>query len=106
MGQLLIAGRWVDGVSQQRLLHRYSGEFLDTMAVASQEHVTQAVTAAQSAFEADTLTPSDRYRILGRAATLVQERREHLMALVSAETGGLADAPCHASPLRQPLLHS
>ena len=87
MAQLLIAGRWVDGVSQQRMLHRYSGAFLDTMAVASEEQVTQAVTAAQAAFEADKLTPSDRYGILGRAATLVQERREHLMALVSAETG-------------------
>ena len=87
MAQILIAGQWVAGSSEQQLLHRYTREPLDKMAVASVEQVTEAVTAAQAAFEASALLPSDRYRILSRAADLVQERREQLMALVSAETG-------------------
>jgi acyl-CoA reductase-like NAD-dependent aldehyde dehydrogenase len=87
MAQLLIGGRWVDGESSQPMLHRYSGEPLDTMQVAGVAQVAEAVAAAQAAFDANTLTPSDRHRILARAAELVHERREEFMALVSAETG-------------------
>ncbi|OWT65785.1 aldehyde dehydrogenase family protein [Candidimonas nitroreducens] len=87
MAKLLIAGQWVHGSSEQQMTHRYSGEALDKMAVASVEQVAAAVTAAQAAFDANALTPSDRYHILSRAAALVQERREQFMGLVSAETG-------------------
>jgi acyl-CoA reductase-like NAD-dependent aldehyde dehydrogenase len=87
MAQLLIDGGWVDGGSAQEMVDRYSGAPIDTMQVASVSQVADAVQAARSAFHANTLTPSDRHRILGRAAVLVNERRESLMALLSAETG-------------------
>ncbi len=87
MAQLLIAGRWTDGISRQQMLHRFTGQAIDSIPVAGVAQVTEAVTSAQQAFEASRLTPSDRHRILGRAASLVEERREDLIALVSAETG-------------------
>lgn len=87
MAQLLIAGHWVDGQSAQQMMHRYTGELLDTMQVATVDQVTQTVAGAQRAFEACVLGPSDRYRILSRTAELVSEQRDRLMALVSSETG-------------------
>ena len=87
MAQLLIGGQLVDGISSQALAHRYSGARLESMAIASPEQVAQAVGAAVEAFGACTLTPSDRYRILSKAADLVEQRRPGLMATLAAETG-------------------
>lgn len=86
-GQLLIAGQWVDGASVQALSHRYSGKPLGHMQVADVRQVGEAVAGALSAFESSALSPSERHRILGRAADLVQQRQAELMALVCAETG-------------------
>jgi len=55
--------------------------------VASPAHVEQAVTAAASAFETIWLSPSERYEVLLRAASLVEERRPALLATITAETG-------------------
>ncbi len=86
-GQLLIAGQWVDGTAEQVLSDRYSGAAIGRMQVAGTHHVTAAVAGALAAFEASTLSPSDRHRILQHAADLVQQQQAQLAALVSAETG-------------------
>jgi acyl-CoA reductase-like NAD-dependent aldehyde dehydrogenase len=86
-GQLLIAGQWIDGRIAESLCHRYDLTPIGRMQVADVAQVGEAVTAAVAAFEASTLSPSDRYRILSRAADLVQQRQATLMAMVSAETG-------------------
>lgn len=87
MSQLLIDGNWVDGASTDRLRDKFRGEVFGEMAVASLEQVDAAVAGAQSAVEASALTPYDRYRILSRAAQIIQERAEPLMALMRDEAG-------------------
>lgn len=87
MSQLLIGGNWVDGASIDRLRDKFRGEVFGEMAVASLEQVDAAVAGAQSAVEASALTPYDRYRILSRAAQIIQERAEPLMALMRDEAG-------------------
>src|ERR1700742_2672994 len=85
--QLLIEGRWVDGVSQDHLTDRFKGEVFGQMAVASSEQVDRAVTGVADAVGASTLTPYQRYRILGNAARLIEERIEPLVALMRDEVG-------------------
>lgn len=87
MSQLLIGGNWVDGASTDLLRDKFRGEVFGEMAVASLEQVDAAVAGAQSAVEASALTPYDRYRILSRAAQIIQERAEPLMALMRDEAG-------------------
>lgn len=87
MSQLLIGGNWVDGAATDRLRDKFRGEVFGEMAVASLEQVDASVAGAQSAVEASALTPYDRYRILSRAAQIIQERAEPLMALMRDEAG-------------------
>ncbi|MFK8252319.1 aldehyde dehydrogenase family protein [Ancylobacter terrae] len=87
MSQLLIGGKWVDGASTDRLRDKFRGEVFGAMAVASLDQVDAAVTSAQATVEASTLTPYDRYRILSRAARLIEERAETLIALMRDEAG-------------------
>jgi acyl-CoA reductase-like NAD-dependent aldehyde dehydrogenase len=85
--KLLIAGHWKDGHTRQQLSHRYDGTPIGCMQVADVAQVGAAVTGALAAFETNTLGPSDRHRILNRAADLIQQQLATLMAVVSAETG-------------------
>ncbi|MCS0497247.1 aldehyde dehydrogenase family protein [Ancylobacter sp. MQZ15Z-1] len=87
MSKLLIGGRWVDGVSTDRLVDKFRGEVFAEMAVASPEQVDEAVAGALAAVEASTLAPYERYRILSAAARLVEERSERLIALMRDEAG-------------------
>jgi succinate-semialdehyde dehydrogenase/glutarate-semialdehyde dehydrogenase len=87
MSKLLIGGRWVDGVSTDRLADKYRGEIFGEMAVASLEQVDEAVAGAYAAVAASKLTPYDRYLILSKAAALLEERIEPLIALMRDEAG-------------------
>lgn len=87
MSKLLIAGRWADGASTDRLVDKFRGDVFGEMAVASLEQVDEAVGAAKAAVEASTLTPYERYRILSAAARLIEERREALVTLMRDEAG-------------------
>jgi succinate-semialdehyde dehydrogenase/glutarate-semialdehyde dehydrogenase len=93
MSKLLIDGRWVDGESVQVLTDKYTGRSYGEMAVASDEQVTQAVTAAHAAVTASTLSPYERYEILSKAAVQVEARGARLRELLRHEAGfTLADA--------------
>jgi succinate-semialdehyde dehydrogenase/glutarate-semialdehyde dehydrogenase len=87
MSQLLIDGRWVDGVSTDRLTDKYKGAVFGEMAVASPQQVELAVTGALAAVQSSQLKPYDRYRILSKAARIVEARIEALVALMRDETG-------------------
>lgn len=87
MSQLLIDGAWVDGESIDRLTDKHKGAVYGEMAVASAEQVDRAVAGALAAVQASTLTPYDRYRILSKAARLVEERIEPLITLMRDEAG-------------------
>ncbi len=93
MSKLLIDGRWTDGESVQSLTEKFTGRVYGEMAVASDEQVTQAVTAAHAALAADSLTPYERYGILMETARLVDSRAALLRDLLRHEAGfTLADA--------------
>ena len=85
--QLLIDGQWFDGVAQDRLTDKFRGEVFGEMAVASAEQVDRAVAGVAAAVIASKLTPYERYRILSRAARLIEERIEQLVALMRDEVG-------------------
>ena len=87
MSQLLIDGRWVDGASTERLADKYKGAVFGEMAVASSEQVDQAVAGAVAALQSSQLKPYDRYRILSKAARIVESRMEALVALMRDEVG-------------------
>jgi acyl-CoA reductase-like NAD-dependent aldehyde dehydrogenase len=87
MAQLLIDGHWVDGASTDRLTDKYNGAVFGEMAVASPQQVELAVTGALAAVQSSQLKPYDRYRILSKAARIVEARIEALVALMRDETG-------------------
>jgi len=87
VSKLLIGGRWVDGISTDRLCDKYKGATFGEMAVASLEQVDEAVAGASAAVAASTLGPYDRYRILSKAARLLEDRFEKLIALMRDEVG-------------------
>lgn len=87
IGQLLIAGQWVDGASVQRLTDKYKGVVYGEIAVASPEQVRLAVTGAVAGQQASTLTPYERFKILSAAARIIERRMEMLIDLMRDEAG-------------------
>jgi acyl-CoA reductase-like NAD-dependent aldehyde dehydrogenase len=70
-------------------LNPHTGEVYARVAAASPSDVAKAVTAASDAFPAwSTTPPTQRRRILNRAADLLEERGEAAAALMAQETGG------------------
>ncbi|HEY6630355.1 MAG TPA: aldehyde dehydrogenase family protein [Rhizobiaceae bacterium] len=87
MSKLLINGEWVDGESVDTLVDKYGGRAFGTMAVASEAQVDSAVAGAVAGQRESTLSPYERYRILLRAAQLVETRMETLVELMRDEAG-------------------
>lgn len=87
MSKLLIAGLWVAGDHSEVLTDCYSGQPYGEMAVASARQVDEAVGAAARAARRIRLSPDERYRILMRAAELMQERKDKLLDTLVSETG-------------------
>ena len=88
---LLIGGEEVpaaDGRTTEDL-NPHTGHVLAEVAAASPADVTRAVDAAQAAFPAwSSTSPSERRRVLSRAADLLEERADDAAALMAGETGG------------------
>ena len=88
---LLIDGEQVaaaDGRTTEDL-NPSDGTIVALVAAASPADVTKAVDAADAAFAAWSVTsPSQRRRILNRAADLLEQRGEAAAALMARETGG------------------
>jgi acyl-CoA reductase-like NAD-dependent aldehyde dehydrogenase len=85
--QLLIDGRWCDGVDTFAVVDKYTGASIGTGQRASKAQVDAAVDAARRSFETVRLEPYQRYRILMKAADLVEARRELLARTIVAEAG-------------------
>ena len=87
LSKLLIGGRWVDGISTDRLLDKFKGRAFGEMAVASLNQVDEAVAGVYEAVANSKLGPYDRYTILSKAARLLDDRFEHLIDLMRDEVG-------------------
>jgi acyl-CoA reductase-like NAD-dependent aldehyde dehydrogenase len=86
---LLIDNVWSDGTGSEQMTVTapFGGEPLATLLESSPADVDAAIASAQKAYEGSPLAPYDRYRILRRAAELIEERHEELSRSITAEAG-------------------
>ena len=87
MSKLLIGGSWVDGESSQPLCDKYAGAVYGEMAVASAAQVEAAVSGAVAGQQASKLAPYELYKILSKAAVILESRIELLVELMRVEAG-------------------
>ncbi len=85
----LIAGRWRDPSPERAISvqDKFSGEVIASVTAASAEEVSEAAAAAEAAFEADELTPSERSTVLAEAGRLVRLEAEELARTLVREVG-------------------
>ncbi len=83
----LIAGEWVATDTTVPVKDKFTGEVIGWVGSATREHVAAAVTAAAATFGRGPLPPPERYRILSRVASMVQERAVDAARIMIAETG-------------------
>jgi len=86
-GTLFIDGAWTRGTATFPVIDKFSGGVVGTAERASKEQVDRAVAAARRSFQTVQLEPYDRYRILMKAAQLIEERRDALVDTIVAEAG-------------------
>ena len=104
---LFINGEWVSGVDEFTVTEKFTGERIAEVAIASRDQVYDAVAAAEHAFRTGVLSPYERYGILQRASSLVDERRDELVQIIIAESGfTYSDAVSEAKRCVQTLLLS
>ncbi len=104
---LFINGEWVSGVDEFTVTEKFTGERIAEVAIASRDQVYDAVAAAEHAFRTEVLSPYERYGILQRASSLVDERRDELVQIIIAESGfTYSDAVSEAKRCVQTLLLS
>jgi succinate-semialdehyde dehydrogenase/glutarate-semialdehyde dehydrogenase len=106
--RLFIDGAWVDGAAGTRpVLDKYSGETIGAVDQASREQVDAAVAAARRSFERTVLDPQQRYTLLMKTASLLDQHRAELAALITAEGGmPIADATAEAARAVQTFIVS
>jgi succinate-semialdehyde dehydrogenase/glutarate-semialdehyde dehydrogenase len=85
--RLLIDGQWCDGIDTFAVLDKFNGRVVGRGQRASREQVDAAVAAARRSFDAVTLDAQARYRILMKAAQLIEARRTLLADTIVAEAG-------------------
>jgi acyl-CoA reductase-like NAD-dependent aldehyde dehydrogenase len=87
---MLIDGKWLAGEDHESLkvLDKFTGEVMGEVPVATRSDVARATEGAARAFAAWSDTPAHkRAAILGRAAALIEERREALATTIAREAG-------------------
>ncbi|GAB4233994.1 MAG: aldehyde dehydrogenase family protein [Deltaproteobacteria bacterium] len=86
--RLLIDGKWIDGGQPAPVIDKYTGETIGTVPLASKETVDRAIAAARAAFPAWSRTPAHkRFRILEKAADLLDRHKEEIAAIICREAG-------------------
>ncbi|MDM0074442.1 aldehyde dehydrogenase family protein [Variovorax sp. J2P1-59] len=85
--RLFIGGRWVEGTDTAPVLDKYRMQPWGAAHVPSRTQVAECVAAAQAAFKGSTLDGNTRGAILERAATLLEQRGDELIAIMQAEAG-------------------
>jgi acyl-CoA reductase-like NAD-dependent aldehyde dehydrogenase len=106
--RLLIDGQWTDGDAGTRpVVDKYSGMEIGEVDAASRRQVDAAIAAARRSFERTVLDPQQRYTILMKTASLVEQHRLELSELITAEGGmAIADATNEVGRTVQTLIVS
>jgi acyl-CoA reductase-like NAD-dependent aldehyde dehydrogenase len=86
---LLIDNVWSVGTGSEQMsvIAPYGTQRVATLLESSEADVDAAIASAHKAYEGARLAPYDRYRILRRAAELIEERHEELSRSITAESG-------------------
>nr|WGD98034.1 aldehyde dehydrogenase family protein [Bacillus safensis] len=84
-----INGEWLDtGRVKTDIINPYSGERIGTSYLASSEDIEQALSIAQHAKKQIAgISAIDRSKLLTKAATLLEEQKDHFAKLISLELG-------------------
>jgi acyl-CoA reductase-like NAD-dependent aldehyde dehydrogenase len=86
--QLFVEGEWRDGADTLEVRSPYDDRVVASVARGGPAELELAAAAAERSAESMArLVPAQRGRILERACTLVQERRQELAAAISEEAG-------------------
>ena len=85
--RLLIGGSWTEGVETFAVRDKFTGETIGDADRASRDQVDGAVAAARRSFGTTRLDPYDRYRLLMRAAELIERHRHDFVETIVAEAG-------------------
>ena len=106
--RLFIDGAWVEGAAgTQPVLDKYNSEVIGVVDQASREQIDAAIGAARRSFERTVLDPQQRYTLLMKTASLLEQHRAEFAALITAESGmPVADATTEAGRAVQTFIVS
>jgi acyl-CoA reductase-like NAD-dependent aldehyde dehydrogenase len=86
--RLYIDGKWEGGKDTMPVIDKFTGETIGTVPLASKETVDRAIAAARAAFPGWSRTPAHkRFRILEKAANLLDRHKEEIAAIICREAG-------------------
>ena len=85
--KLLIGGQWAEGAATFPVFDKFSGEQIGEADRASREQVDAAVQSAHRSFQTHALDPYERFRILAKAAELIEQKRSVLAKTIVDEAG-------------------
>jgi succinate-semialdehyde dehydrogenase/glutarate-semialdehyde dehydrogenase len=83
----LIGGRWTEGGATFPVHDKFTGVVIAEVSQAQQGDVTDAISRAETAFNAGGPTPVERAKILRAVAAGIETNRAHFRELMVAETG-------------------
>ena len=87
MSKLLINGKWVKGEECDPILDKYTRKPFGEMERASLTQADEAVDGVKAAFDTTRLSPTERSKILYKAAKLVEKREEQFVGTMIKEAG-------------------
>lgn len=84
--KLFINGVWIPTEGSMDVLNKYTKQTFATIAVATKEDAVAAVEAGKKALETE-FSPTQRYNVLMKVATLVKEKRDLFAQTLTKEVG-------------------
>src|SRR5512139_4115112 len=86
--RLHIDGKWVDGKETLPVIDKFTRETIGLVPVASKEMTDLAIGAAHAAFSSYSRLPAHRrFRILEKAAQLLDRHKEEIATTICREAG-------------------
>ena len=86
--KMFVAGEWVDKDKKISVVNPYDGNEIDTIPRSEESDIDAAITSAARGAKVMAKMPAhERYRILKKAADLLEERREEHARIITLEEG-------------------
>lgn len=83
----LIGGAWIEGDERTDVIHPYDGSVVGSVPVVDADTAREAVEAAESGFQASTLSAYERYELLSGAADRLEENVDEVARIITLEEG-------------------